>query len=93
MTSTTRTPTPLITGRRVAVLVVAWLAFVYVIAPTVGLYYERLAAWSTLPSLGFVYAYCISHRSRSTAILAVVATVVTVLLLGLSAVFPKGSAA
>jgi uncharacterized metal-binding protein len=93
MTSTTRTPTPLITGLRVAVLVIVWLAFVYVMAPSLGLYYERLAAWYTLPSLGLVYTYCISHRRRSTAILAVVATIVTVLLLGFAAVFPKGSAA
>ncbi len=77
----------------VAMLVSVWLAFVYVMAPSLGLYYERLAAWYTLPPLGLVYAYCISHRRRSTAILAVVATIITLLLLGLSAVFPKGSAA
>jgi RsiW-degrading membrane proteinase PrsW (M82 family) len=51
-----------------------------------------VVAWYTLPSLVLVYAYCLSHRSRSTTILAVVATVVVVLLIGLAAVFPKGSA-
>ena len=60
--------------------------------PSLGVYYESLAAWYTLPSLVLVYAYCLSHRSRSTTILAVVATVVVVLLIGLAAVFPKGSA-
>ena len=54
MTSTTRTPTPLITGLRVAVLVIVWPAFVYVMAPSLGLYHERLAAWYTLPPLGLV---------------------------------------
>ena len=93
MTPTARTRTWRITGLGVAMLVSVWLAFVYVMAPSLGLYYERLAAWYTLPPLGLVYAYCISHRRRSTAILAVVATIITLLLLGLSAVFPKGSAA
>jgi len=74
-------------------LIAVWLAFVYVMAPGIGLYYELLAAWYTLPPLGLVYAYCVSHRSRSTSILAVVATVAVVLLIGFAAVFPKGSAA
>ena len=60
---------------------------------SVGLYYELLAASYTLPPLGLVYAYCMSHRSRSTMILAVIATIAVVLLLGLAAVIPKGSAA
>ena len=91
MTSTAQTRTR-ITGLRVAVLVVAWLAFVYVMQPSLGVYYEALAAWYTLPSLGVVYAYCISHRSRSTAILAIVASIVVVLLIGSAALLPKGSA-
>jgi hypothetical protein len=93
MTSAVRALTQRITGLRVAVLIGVWLGFVYVITPGIGLYYELLAAWYTLPPLGLVYAYCISHRSRSTAILAVVATVIVVLLIGFAAVFPKGSAA
>ena len=91
MTSTARTRTR-ITGLRVAMLVVAWWAFVYVMQSSIGAYYEILAALYTLPSLGLVYAYCGTHRSRPTAILAVVATVVAVLLVGLAAVIPKGSA-
>lgn len=91
MTSTARTRTR-IAGLRIAVLVVAWLAFVYVIQPNLGAYYESLAAWYTLPPLGLVYAYCVSHRSRSTAILAIVATIFVILLIGSAAVFPKGSA-
>jgi hypothetical protein len=93
VTATVGTRTPRITGVRVAVLGVVWLAFVYVMAPSLGLYYELLAAWYTLPSLGLVYAYSLSHRSRSTAILAVFATIAVVLMVGFVAVFPKGSAA
>jgi hypothetical protein len=93
MTARVGARNPRLTGLRVAVLVVAWLAFVYLIAPTLGLYYELLAAWYTLPSLGLVYAYCLGQRSRSTASLAVVATITAVLLAGFAAVFPKGSAA
>ena len=78
---------------RVAVLVIVWLAFAYVMAPRLGLYYERLAASYTLPSLGLVYAYCLSHRSRSTAIIAIFATIAVILGIGFAAVFPKGSAA
>ncbi len=91
MTSTVHARTR-VTGLRVAVLVVVWLAFVDVMHSSLGAYYEQLAAWYLLPSLGLVYAYCVTHRSRSTAILAVVATIVVVLLIGLAAVFPKGSA-
>jgi hypothetical protein len=93
MTATVETRTSRITGLRVAVLVVVWLAFVYVLAPSLGLYYELLAAWYTLPSLGLICAYCLSHRSRSTAILGIFATIAVVLVIGFAAVFPKGSAA
>jgi len=77
---------------RVFVLIVAWLAFVFVMQPSLGAYYERLAAWYTLPPLGFMCAHCLSHPSRSTALLAVVCTVVVVVLMSFAAVFPKGSA-
>ena len=70
-----------------------WLVFAFLLAPSLGLYYEVLAAWLTLPPLGLVYAYCLTHRSRSTATLAVVATVAVVVVMGFAAVFPKGSAA
>jgi hypothetical protein len=81
-----------ITGLRVAALVVAWLVSVSVMQPRIGIYYESLAALYALPPLALVYAYCVTYRRRSTTILAVVATVVVVLLIGLAAVFPKGSA-
>ena len=61
MTAPIGTRIPRITALRVAVLVIVWLACVYVMAPSLGLYYERLAAWYALPSLGLVYAYCMSH--------------------------------
>ena len=91
MTSTARTGTRL-TGLRVAALVVAWVAFVYVMQSSIGAYYEVLAALYALPPLGLVYAYCGTHRSRSTAIFAIVATVVVALLIVFAAVIPKGSA-
>ena len=91
MTSTAQTRTR-ITGLRITALVVAWRAFVYLMQSSLGIYYESLAALYTLPPLGLVYAYCVTHRSRSTAILAVVATIVVILLIGLAAVIPKGSA-
>ncbi len=92
MAATVGARTPLLTGLRAGVLIILWLVVAFVMAPTLGLYYELLAAWYTLPSLGLVFAYCLSHRSRMTATLAVVATIVVVLLIGLATVFPKGSA-
>ncbi len=91
MTSAAK-PRTRIAGFRIATLVIAWLAFVYVMQSSLGVYYESLTAWYTLPSLGLVYAYCVTHRSRWTAIVAVVATVVVLLLIGFAAVLPKGSA-
>lgn len=80
------------TGARVTTLIVLWLAVVYLAAPRLGLYYETLAAWYTVPPIGMIYAYCLSHRRRATAILAVVATVIGVFLIGFAFVIPKGSA-
>ena len=90
--ATTGRSTP-ITAIRVATLIVIWLATVYLVAPGLGLYYERLAVWYTVPPLVLVYAYCLSHLRRATAILAVAATIVAVALIGFAVVFPKGSAA
>ena len=81
------------TGVRTAVLVVIWLAVVYVAAPTIGLYYEPLAAVYAVPTLGLVYAYCASHRSRATTYLALAATLVAAAIIGFAIVIPKGSAA
>ena len=82
-----------ITGRRVAGLAIGWLILVYLAAPAIGVYYEPLAALFAVPSLGLTYAYCLSHRSRATAVLAGVMTVVAVLIVGFAIVIPKGSAA
>ena len=93
MTGSVRRGSSPFTGVRVALLSVLWVAVVYLIASPLGLYYERLAAWYTVPVLGLTYAYCVSHRRRATTILAVVATLAAILVIGLSLVIPKGSAA
>lgn len=80
------------TGGRVTTLIIIWLAVVYLAASPLGLYYETLAALYTVPPLVLIYTYCLSHRSRATALLAVVATVVAVLIVGFAIVIPKGSA-
>lgn len=72
---------------------IIWLAVVSLAAPPLGLYYETLAAWYTVPLLGLTYAYCVSHQRRATALLAVVATVVAVLVIGFSVVIPKATTA
>jgi hypothetical protein len=82
-----------ITGVRVVALSIIWIAVVSLAAPTFGLYYETLAAWYTVPLLGLTYAYCVAHRRRATALLAVVATVVAVLIIGFAIVIPKATTA
>ena len=88
-----RSPSSRITGVRVTALVILWLAVVSVAAPSIGLYYEAAAAYYTVPILGLIYAYCVSHRRRSTAVLAVIATLVAALAIGLVMVIPKATAA
>jgi hypothetical protein len=78
---------------RIAALVALWLAVAILVASTLGLYDEALAAWVTVPALGLILAYCASHRSRATATLAVMAILATVLIIGFAIVIPKGSAA
>ena len=82
-----------ITGVRVVTLGIIWIAVVSLAAPSLGLYYETLAAWYTVPLLGLTYAYCVAHRGHTTALLAVVATVVAVLVLGSVMVIPKATTA
>jgi hypothetical protein len=82
-----------ITGVRVATLIIIWLAVVSLAAPPFGFYYETLAAWYTVPLLGLTYAYCVAHRRRATALPAVVATVVAVLVVGFAIVIPKATTA
>ena len=93
MTKAVRIQSSPITSLRVTALVVIWLAVVYLAAPRLGIYYEALAICYVLPPLGLIYAYCISHRSRATAYLAVIATVVAVIAIGFAIAIPKGSAA
>ena len=92
MQTTSGRSTP-ITGARVTTFIIIWVAAIYLAALRIGLYYETLAVLYTLPPLALVYAYCLSHPRRATAILAVAATVVAVFLIGFAVVIPKGSAA
>ena len=92
MTQTAPSRSSPITGVRVTTLIIIWLAVVFLAAPSLGLYYEPLAACYTVPLLGLTYAYCVSHRRRATALLAVVATVVAVLVIGFAIVIPKATA-
>lgn len=93
MTQTAALHSSPITGPRIVVLVIIWLAVVYVAAPALGLYYEVLAACYIVPSLGLIYAYCASHRSRATTYVAVASTLIALLIIGFAMGFPKGSAA
>jgi len=92
VTQTARSRSSPLTGVRVATLIIIWLAVVFLAAPRLGLYYEAIAAWYTVPPLGLIYASCVSHRRRATALLAVVATVVAVLAIGFAIVIPKATA-
>ena len=82
-----------ITGVRVATVTIIWLAVVSLAAPPFGLQYATLAAWYTLPLLGLTYAYCVAHRRHATAVLAVVAKGVAVLVIGFAIVIPKATTA
>jgi hypothetical protein len=81
-----------ITGFRVVVLILVWLGVVFALAPRAGLYYEVFAAWLVLPPLGLIYVYCVAHRGRASATLAVVATAVAALVIALAVVMPHASA-
>ncbi len=85
-------PSP-VTGVRVVALIATWLVVVHLAAPYLGLYYEVRAAWYVVPPLVVIYAYCLSHRGRAAALVALVATVVAALAIGMAAVIPKATAA
>jgi hypothetical protein len=76
----------------VAGLIAIWLGAVLLAAPRLGLYYETLAAWLTVPPLALIYAYCASHRGRASTLLAVVATLVALFVIGAAIVIPKATA-
>ena len=77
---------------RLAALIGVWLGVVLVAAPRVGLYYQTFAAWLVLPPLGLIYVYCLSHRGRASAVLAVTATATAALVIALAIVMPQASA-
>lgn len=82
-----------ITGPRVAILIAGWLVVASLAAPSLGLYYEARASLYSTPPLLLIYVYCLSHRRRATAVLALVATLVVVLAIGLALVIPKATSA
>ncbi len=82
-----------ITGPRVAVLVVGWLAVASLAAPSLDLYYEARASLFLAPPLVLTYVYCLSHPRRATALLAVLATVAAVLTIGFVLLIPKAASA
>ncbi len=88
----TASPSP-ITGPRVATLIAGWLVVASLAVPSLGLYYEARASFYVLPPLVLIYAYCVTHRRRVTALLALIATVVVVLAIGLALVIPKAVSA
>jgi uncharacterized membrane protein len=92
MTRTEAIGSSRVTGVRVATLSVLWVGVAYLAGSMLGIYYEALAALYTIPILLLAYAYCLSHRGRPTAVLAIVATIVVVLIIGASVLIPKGSA-
>lgn len=92
MSQRTHQQSPSLVGVGVTALIGVWLAVVLVAAPRVGLYYETLAAWLIVPPAGLIDAYCASHRGRASALLAVVATLVAVLVIGFAIVMPHATA-
>lgn len=74
-------------------LVAGWLAIAWLAAPSLGLYYEGRAGFYLVPPLILIYGYCLSRRRRFTALLAIVATVIVVLVIGFVAAIPKATSA
>jgi hypothetical protein len=84
---------PLLTGPRVLALIAAWLVVAFLAAPSLGLYYEARVSLYLLPPLILIYAYCLSHPHRSTAVLALAVTLVVMLAIGVAWVIPKATSA
>ncbi len=77
-------PRSWLTGPRVLALTAGWLVVAFLTANSLGLYFEIQASLYLLPPLALLYGYCLSHRRRTTAVLALIATVVVVLAVGLA---------
>ena len=82
-----------LTGPRALALIAGWLLVAFLAAPSLGLYYEGRASLYLLPPLVLVDGYCLSHRRRATAVLALITTIVVVLTIALAWVIPKATAA
>ena len=78
------TSRPWLTAPRVLALIAGWLVVAFLAAQSLGLYFEAQASLYLLPPLVLVYGYYLSHPRRTTAVLALVATVVVVLAIGLA---------
>lgn len=87
------TSRPWLTAPRVLALIAGWLVVAFLAAHSLGLYYEAQASVYLLPPLVLVYGYYLSHPRRTTAVLALVATVVVVLAIGLAWVIPHAGGA
>lgn len=73
-----------LTAPRVLALIAGWLVVAFLAVHSLGLYYEAQASLYLLPPLVLVYGYYLSRPRRTTAVLALVATVVVVLAIGLA---------
>jgi hypothetical protein len=80
-----------VSGRRVLALIAVWLGVVFLAAPTLSLYYETRAAWYVVPPLFLIYAYCLSHPRRATAMLALAATLGVAFTIALAMLIPKAT--
>lgn len=81
------------TGRRVVATIAGWLVVASLAAPSLGLYYESRAFLYVVPPLVLIYGYCLSRPRRATALLALIATVVALLAVGLVMLIPKAASA
>jgi len=74
-------------------MIAGWLVVAFLVADSLGLYYEAQASLYLLPPLVLVYGYSLSHPRRATALIAFVATVVVVLAIGLAGVIRNAGGA
>ena len=74
-------------------MIAGWLVVAFLAAPSLDLYYEARASLYVVPPLVLIYGYCLSRPRRASALLALIATVVVILAIGLAVVIPKAASA